>query len=256
MPARASGASVDVDPERGASDGFAAASSTSASAGIAAGGKDSPKDSSAIGLAAGAPDANAAPAGGSGAADATPAAASGITGSTIKWRRCSGLGVFTAPVLWVAAQLQAILAWIWLQCEPQWAWIGHKFKPVKDVLCYHRSYLAVFEDHRYFTGAGDGADPRDFLKDLWSAYAVVVSQLGRGCLWPGSQLSMTWRHVSCGSLQYVLQLCCLASVELIPTPPMCASNHNDASCSSLCTSSFQSQSDVQTLLDMHMRRTP
>lgn len=199
MSARASGPSVDVDPERGGSDGFAAASSMSTGAASAAGSKDSSVDSSGIESAAGGPAANAAPADDSRATDATAAAAGGTTGSTSKWQRCSGFNVdvFTAPVLWVAGQFQAILAWIWLQCEPQRAWICSKAKPALGFLAYNRSYQAVFEDQLFFTGASDRADPRGFLMDLWSAYAVVVSQLGGDCLWPGRPTPAQAPHAGC-----------------------------------------------------------
>ncbi|KAL4423683.1 hypothetical protein ABPG75_000984 [Micractinium tetrahymenae] len=199
MSTRGSGAPADdaVDPERGGSAaglGSQVIAAQSSSTSAADGGKEIPKDSSAAGLPAPRTAVMPAPVGGS-SADGAAVAGGGSTDGNGSTKGCcaSCLGAVVGAVVVIAAFLWrwvvmapfsvvrwlvektiwAVVAWLWCQTEPARAWFCYKAKPLTDVLFYDRPYKKVFKDHLRFTGKDDGADPRDFLKNLWSAYAVV-----------------------------------------------------------------------------------
>lgn len=54
-----------------------------------------------------------------------------------------------------------------------WGRICSKAEHVLNVCFYQKTYTGVYEEHALFTG--QAADPHGYLKDLWTAYAVVVS---------------------------------------------------------------------------------
>ncbi|KAL4446374.1 hypothetical protein ABPG77_003181 [Micractinium sp. CCAP 211/92] len=74
-----------------------------------------------------------------------------------------------------------------------------------QVFCYRKTYKEVYEDHENFTRQLDGADFRNFLKDLWTAYAVVNALLLSTSMSAfttfvgtsaGSDSAQTWRSVT------------------------------------------------------------
>lgn len=154
-----------VDPERGSS-ATELGGSTSAAQGVQRSGmgtgstdEESFEDSRPLEAAGG--DGIAAPTGGSAGGAAGAGGTSNDGGSSSKRHGCCACCLGILAIIWWP------LAWLWRTSKPARAWIGSWFSG--------KSYKEVYQDHASFTGKDDGRDIRDFLKDLWTAYAVVVS---------------------------------------------------------------------------------